>query len=459
MFKFTPNASTGERLYSVGLLTNASDENEVKATLAKLDKINERYAIVKIGGSVGVADLSTCPPDLLSETGFNTLFKNKMVSVQTQRGFKKETLAHLWMAWEHRREYDGGIVFAPGRTVPRNQLNLFQGFATEPHKGNWDRMERHLREVVCQGNEEHYEWLMSWFADILQNPGREKVGTAVVLCGKEGTGKSIIFRYFREMIGLQYGVEVSQKEHLVGRFNNHLASALFAQVEEAVWAGDKQAEGVLKHLITSERMPCEKKGLDRFEVDSYTRFAFTSNEKWVVPASAEARRFFVLEVSDEHMQNRGYFEALNVEMKNAGGLEAWMYALMNWVKPDWVDLRNPPKTDALGAQILESLPVEKRFFVEAIQAGRYFGDKRLSCWKSEIYPDYEEYVTKRGAKHAATEQRFGMALSAVWNFGDEHVSEKKRYLGKWDRLYWLPPLDEAREWVADNLNISADLLD
>ena len=225
-----------------------------------MDKINERYAVVTVGGSVGIADLSNTPLNILCESGFNTLFKNKKITVDTKQGPRERSLASIWMEWPHRREYDGGIVFAPGRTVPRNQLNLFTGFNMEPRDGCWDKMEYHLREVVCQGDERAYEWLFSWLADIVQNPGR-KLGTAVCLRGRKGCGKSIVFDMFRKLIGHQYSAVISDKKHLVGSFNKHLMTALFAQCEEAVWAGSKEQEGALKHLITGERLAIEPKGL------------------------------------------------------------------------------------------------------------------------------------------------------------------------------------------------------
>ncbi|MBK4717696.1 hypothetical protein JJL56_02325 [Azospirillum sp. YIM DDC1] len=431
------------------------DVEEKKDLLTRMDKINERYAVVTVGGSVGIADLSNTPLNILCESGFNTLFKNKKITVDTKQGPRERSLASIWMEWPHRREYDGGIVFAPGRTVPRNQLNLFTGFSMEPCDGCWDKMEYHLREVVCQGDERAYEWLFSWLADIVQNPGR-KLGTAVCLRGRKGCGKSIVFDMFRKLIGHQYSAVISDKKHLVGSFNKHLMTALFAQCEEAVWAGSKEQEGALKHLITGERLAIEPKGLDRFEVDNFTRFAFTTNEDWALPASADERRYLILDVSDDHMQDTRYFQALTIQMENACGLEAWMKALMEWQKPDWVDLRNPPKTDALGEQVMESLPAEQRFFVDAVQTGRYFAeDRALEIFKSDIYPDYEEYVMKHGSKHAATDLRFGTALRKMWGF--EH--DRKRKNGSLERFYYAPKLSEVREIVAENLQVPMSFLE
>ena len=49
---------------------------------------------------------------------------------------------------------------------------------------------------------------------------------------------------------------------MTGQFNAHMASCLLLQADEAVWAGDKAAEGRLKGLITSPIQQIEAKGVD-----------------------------------------------------------------------------------------------------------------------------------------------------------------------------------------------------
>ena len=42
----------------------------------------------------------------------------------------------------------------------------------------------HVRENVCAGDEERYEWMMAWMAQAVQHPA-ERPGTAVVLRGEQ----------------------------------------------------------------------------------------------------------------------------------------------------------------------------------------------------------------------------------------------------------------------------------
>ena len=67
------------------------------------------------------------------------------------------------------------------------------------------------------------------------------------------------------------------------------------QFEEAFWAGDKQAEGKLKLLITSKLHMIERKGYEPYMVGNYARIYITSNNDWVVPATVDERRFAIFE--------------------------------------------------------------------------------------------------------------------------------------------------------------------
>ena len=41
----------------------------------------------------------------------------------------------------------------------------------------------HTKEVICNGNEELYDYILNWYSYIIQNPGR-KTEIALVLTGK-----------------------------------------------------------------------------------------------------------------------------------------------------------------------------------------------------------------------------------------------------------------------------------
>ena len=250
-----------------------------------------------------------------------------------------------WLGQAKRRQYDG-IVYAPGAHPP-GKLNLWSGLSCEPtDAGDCSLYLAHLTNNICSGDPNHSQYLLDWMADAVQNPGRQGE-TAVVMRGKEGVGKGVAAKYFGRLFGPHY-VHVSQAGHLTGHFNGHLqqCSVLFA--DEAFFAGDKQHEGILKALITEDTLMIECKGLDAFAVRNCLHIIMSSNNDWVIPAGADARRYFVLTVSDDHKQDIPYFTAIAEQMVN-GGQQALLHHLLHRDLSDF-NVRDVPQTDALADQ-------------------------------------------------------------------------------------------------------------
>jgi hypothetical protein len=95
-----------------------------------------------------------------------------------------------------------------------------------------------------------------------------------------------------------------------GNFNAHLLDTLLVFADESFWAGDKQGESVLKALITEPVVMIERKGVDPCPASNRLKLIMASNAEWVVPATADERRFFVLDMSSVRTGDRTYFRAL-----------------------------------------------------------------------------------------------------------------------------------------------------
>ena len=91
---------------------------------------------------------------------------------------------------------------------------------------------------------------------------RERPGIALVLRGRKGTGKTKLGEVLGSLFAPHY-FPGDDARYLVGQFNQHMASRLLLQADEAMWAGDKAAEGRLKGLITSKIQMIELKELIR----------------------------------------------------------------------------------------------------------------------------------------------------------------------------------------------------
>ena len=91
--------------------------------------------------------------------------------------------------------------------------------------------------------------------------------------------------------------------------------------------GNKKDEGALKGLVTERDRMVEGKFQNPLTLPSYLRLIFATNEPWAVPTGEKERRWCVLNVNNNHIQDTEYFRALKAEMAN-GGVEALMDFLL-----------------------------------------------------------------------------------------------------------------------------------
>ena len=234
--------------------------------------------------------------------------------------------ARVWFGSPERRQYlVDGVVFDPSGAQRPGTLNFWRGFAVQPQAGDWSLLRDHIARNICGGDPEHFEYLMGWMARMFQHPA-EQGETAVVLRGGEGTGKGTLARVLMGLLG-QHALQVSNAKHLGGNFNGHLRDCVFLFADEAFFAGDKQHVGVLKSIITEPYLTIEAKHQNAVQSPNYLHLMMASNEQWVVPASEDARRFFVLEVGEGVKNDHDYFAKLWAQM-GAGGYEAMLHDLL-----------------------------------------------------------------------------------------------------------------------------------
>jgi uncharacterized protein DUF5906 len=382
--------------FAHGGVSYSLERAEVEPTSGYIDRLNERHAVVRVGAKTVILDEQPGhPPQFMTTEDFHLWYANNQIAVSRN---KTVAVSRLWIADPRRRQYTRA-VFDPTDHDP-NHFNLWRGFAVKPDPNkSCKKFLAHLRDNICSGVEEHYQWTMGLFAHMVQRP-QEKPGIALVLRGKEGTGKGFLARWLGQICPQHY-VVVSQATHITGRFNAHLQQALLVFVDEAFWAGDKAGEGALKHLVTDKDQLIEPKHVTAYMVQSLMRSIIASNEHWVVPAGLEARRWAVFDVADTHKNDRKYFGDINVEMKN-GGLEALMHILTTFDLSK-VDVFTAPKTAALLDQKTESLPPHERWWLETLQEGyikyleysQYIGE--TDEWlekieKDKIWSSYRSWV-------------------------------------------------------------------
>jgi len=390
--------------------------------------MNQKHAIIQIGGKTQILSETIDPafdrPDILlsSVSDFRHKYANKKIT-DPENPNKLITTANYWFEHPDRREYEG-LVFDPGKNVP-GYYNLWRGLAVKPVPGDWSLFKGHIHSVIASGDEEISRYVLAWLARIVQDPGGERPGTSIVLRGKQGTGKGVFVNIFGKLLGSHF-IQIAQAGQITGRFNHQLKDVVLAFVDEGFWAGDKQAEGALKNMITEPTINIEQKGKDIIRVQNHVNLIMASNNTWVVPAGLEERRFFVLDVSDEHIQDKKYFSAIISQMKT-GGLEAMLHDFLQ-MDISGVDLRTFQQTEGLFEQKLYSMSTIQKYWYERLCDGtmrpataaeynpdEYSSNTVFDGWPGEVlrddqYADYQKFAENMKDRYPSCPKEFGIQI-------------------------------------------------
>jgi hypothetical protein len=413
--------------------------------LSPMDAMNKEYSYIKAGGFIlqETVDAEGHPRiDHLSLSEFKGWFANKKM----MQGKTERSMADIWMEWTGRREY-AGVTFLPGVTPKGNFYNLWHGFRIEaaktPTHPSVEAFKEHALQNVCNGDAKLCQWLMGFFAHMIQKPN-EKPLVALVFKGQKGVGKNALVERVGWLLNSHFLV-ADDERYITGNFNSHLESCLFMALDEAAWAGNKRAEGKLKGLVTGTDHLIERKGKEPYSVANKTRIAVLGNEDWLVPATVDERRFAVFNVGEGRMQDRKFFHDMRVGMENGGYAHLLKY--LQDFDLSQVDVNLAPATEALAEQKIASLePFQQWWFSCLNEETMANGD--FEGWPEQIETkrlrnSYIRYVRERNIRTRIIDERsvghFLKRISATLERKRIRISGALAY------AYIIPGIEEARK--------------
>ena len=434
---------------NVSLITNwlklhSTANEEAHENLVQF--LNQMYAVVLFGGQTyvlrefvdhkGRNDIELYKPGEL-----RTLHASDRVVMIDLLGRSKDvSVIDLWLKHSSRRLYLG-VVFSP-QGAPENYYNLFRGFSVKPESGDCSLYLAHLLDNICQGNQVYFDYLLSWMAHTIQRP-EELPGIAIVFRGQQGTGKGVATEEFGKLIEPHF-IALTNMEQLVGRFSGHLKDRLLVYANEAIWGGNKSAEGALKAMITDPNASVEQKFKDTVRIENFKRLMISSNEDWAVPVAKDDRRFFVLNVGNDHKEDTAYFNAIIEQMRN-GGSEALMHLLMTRDLSQF-DVRKPPQTPFIFDLKFLSMDTADQFVYELLRKSSE-EDWETSIQKRVMHGNYLEWCKEHGKTHKHMSSTFGKSLKRLIPSVDPDKKETVGTGGSKNKrfpLYVFPALSVCR---------------
>lgn len=346
----------------VGVIYNLlSDSPET----ARLEEFLARFAIrTNSGDVVDLEALATgsIRKTVMSERAFHQSYGYIRISI----GAKSFTATDLLFKLPMAQRVDG-LDIAPKKSqiyidLEGNTLaNSWSGFQIPPHPAPVTDAEVepflfHVQKILADDNADYANWIMTWLADIFQNPD-DRPGTALVLVGNPGSGKSCLGSWIiTKIIGKRHSVTANDLNQIVSGFNGMYADKIFTQADEALNSRQHALAAKLKALITDETMRIELKGIDSWTQRNLSRYLFTSNDRdaiHIVDGSAD-RRFAVFETSNKYCHDLNLWTNYREWLNNDNLAKVHRYLIDYPVNRTLIS--RPPLTKAKSDMIAHSMP-------------------------------------------------------------------------------------------------------
>ena len=313
-------ADAGEKMAGLTLFAKeVGDENLIPALytllvdsreLQELDDFIERYWVRMNTNDV-------CDVEKMGRRGVvavmhQSAFRNSNLHRKVTIGNERRNLVDMLLHSRRANRFDG-FAFAPDKDKyfergEQTYVNQWQGFAIEPWAEKVEASEvqpfiEYVRNILANDSNEAFDWIVSWIADILKFP-QEKCGTALVLVGLPGSGKSFLGgNILRPIIGIDHSMQVNHITQITQQFNVDSSGKLLIQCDEAINSRRHEDANKLKSLITDPTKRVEPKGVDAYEVENLARFLFTSNnvsDAVAITDGTADRRYAVFETNNAY---------------------------------------------------------------------------------------------------------------------------------------------------------------
>ncbi len=239
--------------------------------------------------------------DLIKELNLDSIFdKWEDFSFKKQMAIIQDQVRRL-LQQQNRIKKVFNIGYEPSerKFIPQDNKHYFN---TYKKSEKWDYYKKeskkhfpNIKELMlnlCNKNTEYYNWFCKWLAWQIQNP-KEKLPTAVILQGRQGSGKGTFKDLILDNIFGQNCQEINQT-HLESSFNEYLLGKQIIVANEVMHNENRQTlPNVLKNLVTDKMITISRKFRKEIVGVNYTHWIFCTNSDNPIKIEEDDRRYSV----------------------------------------------------------------------------------------------------------------------------------------------------------------------
>lgn len=247
------------------------------------------------------------------------------------------------------------IIFDPNENS-KNYYNFFDGFnyskvldlndeITEDDINDFNFLLNFIKKNVCENNDNFYDYFISHFSNILQNPTFLNHMIFLLYSSKQGTGKSSYLKFLSKVIGQKYSYFGSYEQVLEKHSTSGLGKFLNV-IEEVDFKKSSKFSEDMKNLSQREEGVYNGKGKVETKINTYVRYLLTSNNSNSIVINKEDRRYVIYEF--QKIDNEDDINRLDNIYENKKIMYLFGDYLMNYdikykTRNCWI--KNKPMTD------------------------------------------------------------------------------------------------------------------
>jgi hypothetical protein len=237
----------------------------------------------------------------------------------------KVPASQAWIKWPMRRSVKG-LTYVPGapRITDEGEYNQWPGWGVKPVEGDVKPFEELVKFLFKDMETTSLTWFLDWLAYPLQNPGVKMFSAVVMHSVVQGTGKSLMGYTMGEIYGKNFK-EIKDSD-IGANFNQWAENRQFVMGDEITGNDNRQHADALKRLITQRTVEINVKHLPQYTVPDCINYFFTSNHCDAFFLEDTDRRFMVVEVVGQPLDNAFYerYDKWLWEEKGASALFHWL---------------------------------------------------------------------------------------------------------------------------------------
>ena len=359
------------------------------------------------------------------KTDFKNVYENLIVKDKFDN---KINFVDQWLKDECCRTYDR-LDFLPMQTAPKNVYNLFNGYKAEAIKQSDESLKledsliiKHIKDIICNGDINVYNYFMSFMANMIQHPYK-KSNVSLILKSLQGCGKDTILEYFgNHILGAEYYLNEDSIDLIFGRFNDAIDKKILIVINEASGKDTFQMVDKLKNRITKPINMIESKGKKPFAQTNNISYVFLTNNDNPVKISYDDRRYCGIECNNEKANNTEYFNELYKEI-NSCKYDKLIYDYLKSIDlTNYNFYKERPVTKFYENMKEFNIPIIIKFFEDLIENMQH--TTKYSA--TELFKLFNEFLVRNHYKYDCNITSFGCELN---KYSDHGIIKKRSNTG------------------------------